>query len=59
MNASLDLVFDDFEEVENHEMAQPLLTTFDQLFEGMIGTPWQEFMGLALNTEGCQYEENS
>lgn len=40
-------------------MAQPLLTTFDQLFEGMIGTPWQEFMGLALNTEGCQYEENS
>lgn len=40
MNANLNITFDDFEEIESHDMAQPFLATFNQLFEGPMGQPW-------------------
>lgn len=33
LNANVDLEFDDFEEIENHPMAQAFMVTFDQLLE--------------------------
>jgi hypothetical protein len=56
LNANLNIQFDDFEEIENHPMAAPFLASFDQLFEGVFDQPWNEFMGLQLETEGCNAE---
>lgn len=52
VSANLNITFDDFEEIEEHPMAQPFMATFDQLFEGVAGQPWNEFMSLSLDTEG-------
>ena len=30
------MTFDDYEEIEEHPMAAPMLATFEQLFEGML-----------------------
>ena len=34
LNGNVQLDFDDFEEIEEHPMAAPILATFEQLFEG-------------------------
>ena len=59
LNANVNIQFDDFDEVENHPMAQPLLMTFDQLFEGQMGSPWSELMELKLDAEGVNPESGS
>jgi hypothetical protein len=33
INANVDLEFEDFDEILNHPMAQPMLVTFEQIFE--------------------------
>jgi hypothetical protein len=38
MNASLNLTFDDFEELKELPMMEPLLANFGQLFEGISGS---------------------
>ena len=58
-NANLNIEFDDFSEIEEHPMAQPFLATFGQLFEGQAGMPWNEFMDLKFDTEGCKVEPGS
>ena len=36
LTGNVDLTFDDYEEIEEHPMAAPMLATFEQLFEGMM-----------------------
>lgn len=59
LNANLNIQFDDFEEIEEHPMAAPFLANFGQLFEGACDQPWEGFMDLKLDTEGCNAEPNS
>lgn len=46
LNANVNIKFDNFKQVEEHELAQPALLTFNELLEFGIGCPWEEFMGL-------------
>ena len=50
LNGKLDFDFDDMEEIENHPMAAPLMMTFEQLFEGGLGSSPNEMLKNELDT---------
>ena len=58
-NANVEVDFEDFSEIEEHPMGQPLLATFDQLFEGQAGMSWNDYMELKFDIEGCKAEPES
>lgn len=41
-NISVDLGFEDFDQIENHPMMSPFLINFKSLFESMLHTTYQE-----------------
>jgi len=57
LNGSLDLEFDDIEEIEAHPMAGPLMATFDQLFEGGIGAEPSQILESKLDLVGLPEAE--
>jgi len=57
LNGKLDFDFEDMEEIENHPMAAPLMMTFEQLFEGALGSNPNEALKNELDTEGLPEAE--
>lgn len=54
LNGKVNIKFNDFEEVEQHPMAAPLMATFEQLFEGMTGKTPSEFKEQKFDVSGCK-----
>ena len=46
VSGSLDIEFDDFDEIKEHPMAAPALVNFSDLFEGMVGSSKEEALAL-------------
>ena len=59
VNGKVNVKFNDFEEIESHPMAGPLMATFEQLFEGMLQRSPHEFMDDRFDAEGIEAEPNS
>ena len=59
LNGNLRLDFDDFEEIEEHPMAAPLLATFSQLFEGVMETSPSDYDNKLLNFNQIDKEKAS
>jgi len=52
LQGKVNINFTDFEEIESHPMAAPLMATFEQLFEGAIGRSADEFLEDQFDIEG-------
>ena len=57
VNGNLEFGFDDIEEVENHPLAGPLMMTFEQGFEGALGSNHNEMLETKLDTDGIPQPE--
>ena len=55
----LNVELDDFSEIEEHPMAEKLLLSFNEIFEKILGSSYEDAMDAELNTEGITTEPNS
>ena len=55
----VEMLFHDFEDLENHPNAGPLMATFEQLFEGMFERSPEEILGDQFDTEGVDVQPGS
>ena len=57
LTGNMQLEFDDFEEIEEHPMAAPVLATFAQLFEGVLEQSPSDVASKTLNFDSIETED--
>jgi hypothetical protein len=56
LSGNIHLEFEDMDEIKDHPMAQPMMISFEQLFEGMMGSSVEDIMAMTLDLEGKEGE---